>query len=446
MMNTNAEASLTDLGLARRADAETGAAPMTRSRDATAVPTLTDTESDWPEPPTPEAYHGLAGDIVRAIEPHTEADPVALLGHVLVCYGSLIGRSAHYVVEDTEHHGNEFVVLIGRSSKGRKGTSEARIRRLVRTLDPDWDLSRVVSGLSSGEGLIEAVRDPSEKRDQDGEPIDHGVSDKRLLVIESEYASALRVLERQGNRLSPLIRQAWDSGNLQTLTKNPIRATNAHVSLIGHVVAEELRRYLTRTEMGNGYANRFLYLCVKRARLLPRGGGAPDVGPLLRRLHDAVEHGRRMGAIDMNTAAQTAWERVYPELSRERDGLAGHVTSRAEAHVVRLALLYALLDCAAEIDTPHLEAALALWGFAERSATYIWGETVGDPIADEIIRALRERRSSGMTRTNIRDLLGRHQAGADVDGALDQLQRRGLARPEDVKTGGRPAERWFATT
>ncbi len=32
----------------------------------------------WPEPLADEAFYGLAGDIVRTIEPHTEADPAAL--------------------------------------------------------------------------------------------------------------------------------------------------------------------------------------------------------------------------------------------------------------------------------------------------------------------------------------------------------------------------------
>ncbi len=411
---------------------------------ASGAPSAESVADEWPEPPSREAYHGLAGDIVRAIEPHTEADPIALLAHILIGFGSIIGHVTHYLVEDTAHYANEFAVLVGRSAKGRKGTSENRIRRILRAVDPEWDETRIVSGLSSGEGLIEAVRDASEKRDKDGCPLDAGVIDKRLLVIEPEYAAALRVLEREGNRLSPVIRCAWENGNLQTLTKNPTRATGAHVAIVGHITADELRRYLGRTELGNGFANRFLFLCVRRARLLPHGGGSPDLGALVRRLQDAVDHGRHVGAIAMDPAAREAWAAVYPELSRERDGLAGHVTGRAEAHVVRLAMLYALLDGAGLIGTPHLEAALALWGYAERSATYIWGESTGDPLADEILRGLRERGVAGMTRTEIRDHLGRHKAGGDIDGALDRLRRRGLARCEEIQTRGRPAAHWFA--
>ena len=38
----------------------------------------------WPASPDEAAYHGLAGDIVRELLPHTEADPVALLATLLV--------------------------------------------------------------------------------------------------------------------------------------------------------------------------------------------------------------------------------------------------------------------------------------------------------------------------------------------------------------------------
>jgi hypothetical protein len=180
-----------------------------------------------PAPPAQEAYYGLAGDIVRAIEPDTEADPVALLAHVLAGYGSMIGRRAHYSVEDTEHRANEYYVLVGATAKGRKGTAERRARRLLRAVDETWDTERVVSGLSSGEGLLWAVRDPiyrPERNRKTGEVeqvlIDPGVGDKRLLVIEPEFASALRAMQRQGNTLSPIMRRAWDGEQvIRALTK-----------------------------------------------------------------------------------------------------------------------------------------------------------------------------------------------------------------------------------
>ena len=53
----------------------------------------------WPEPLHPHAYQGLVGAIVEAIAPHTEADPVAILGQLLIGAGSIIGRGAWFEVE-----------------------------------------------------------------------------------------------------------------------------------------------------------------------------------------------------------------------------------------------------------------------------------------------------------------------------------------------------------
>jgi hypothetical protein len=114
-----------------------------------------------PEPTLrPEALHGLAGEIVAAIDPFTEADPVAVLAQLLVAFGNAVGRAPYFRVGATEHHVNEYVVLIGATSRGRKGSAWDEVRALLAEVDEEWADDRVRSGLSSGEGLVWAVRDP----------------------------------------------------------------------------------------------------------------------------------------------------------------------------------------------------------------------------------------------------------------------------------------------
>src|SRR5262249_18350985 len=114
----------------------------------------------WPDPPGEEAFYGLPGRIVRTIEPSTEADPVALLAQTLVAFGNVIGRGAHFTVGGDDTHAHELAVLVGRTSKARKGTSWGRVIRLFHEAAEEWASERVQSGLSSGEGVIWAVRDP----------------------------------------------------------------------------------------------------------------------------------------------------------------------------------------------------------------------------------------------------------------------------------------------
>lgn len=120
--------------------------------------------------------------------------------------------------------------------------------------------------------------------------------------------------------------------------------------------------------------------------------------------------------------------------------------SRAEAQVMRLACLYALQDMSSVVRPEHLTAALALWEYCEASARYILGQRLGDPLADELLSALRKH-ANGMTRTEIRDWCVRNRKSYEIDRALAVLQKRNLARMEESHTFGRPpTERWFALT
>ncbi len=414
-------------------------------------------DDPWPDPPNEAAFRGLAGDFVRRIEPHSEADPTAIMGQFLVCFGNVVGRSAHFVAEADQHYANLDMCLVGATSKGRKGSSIGHVLRTIESVDPTWRNERVQSGLSSGEGLIWAVRDPIYKRqpvkekgrtvDYEEVEVDPGVMDKRLLTLESEFASVLKVMGRERNTLSAIIRQAWDTGNLRTLTKNsPAKATGAHISIVGHVTRDELRREIAETDLANGFANRFLWFCVRRSKCLPDGGHLrdEDFGPLIRRLASAADFAAGVGRVDRDPEAREMWHAVYPTLSDGKPGLLGAVISRAEAQVMRLAMIYALLDCSSVIRGEHLESALALWDFCEASARYVFGSALGDPTADAILRALHAN-SEGLSRTAIRDLFGKHRSAADIDRALVLLREHGLALgPIMEKTDGRPVEVWRA--
>src|SRR5262249_52932571 len=141
--------------------------------------------------------------------------------------------------------------------------------------------------------------------------------------------------------------------------------------------------------------------------------------------------------------ARRLWHEVYSELSAPKPGLFGAVVARGEAQVVRLAMIYALLDCSKVIHRNHLEAALALWKYFEDSAKYIFVNSVGDPVADEILRSLRANPEFGLTRTEIRNHFAKHKSAAEIGKALRFLQERALARCEKEGTPGRSIERWF---
>jgi len=392
----------------------------------------------WPTLDKDAAYHGVIGELVRTIEPQTESDPAAILFQVLALAGCCMGRHAFYPVEGDKHYTNINAVLVGESSKGRKGTSLGQVRRAFELADANFVQSCMQSGLSSGEGLIWAVRDASD----DG--TNPGVDDKRLLVAESEFAGLLRVMQREGNIVSRIIRDAWDRGNLGVLTKNcPTKSTGAHISIVGHITSDELRRYLDRTEAANGFANRFLYVAVKRSKCLPFGGNLTDedLRPIARRMASAIKYAEALAEVSFDERARDLWIEVYPSLSEGSPGLHGCVTGRAEAQVVRIALIYALMDEKNKIGVDHLQAALAVWDYADESAQYVFGDATGDPARDNIVTALKAS-TNGLTRTQISGLLGRHVRADHIDRTLAELKAEGLSDSVTKDTGGRPLEIW----
>lgn len=396
-------------------------------------------ETPWPSL-HPDALHGLVGEIVAAIAPHTESDPVALLVNTLIAFGNVAGRAPHAVADGSRHATNLYAVTVARTSKGRKGTAWSRVRELFERVDGGWGRGCVASGLSSGEGLIAAVRDPV--HGPDGEVRDAGVSDKRLLVVEEEFAGTLKIATRDGNTLSATLRQAWDRGELRVMTRtNPLHASGAHVSILGHVTQEELLRYLTLTEYGNGFANRFLWICARRHQLLPDGSGSPDLHHILPRLYEAVRFARDwQEPVTRDAEARERWHQVYPALSAEREGLLGAVTGRAEAQTLRLSVLYALLDRSPLVRLPHLQAALAVWQYADDSAAYIFGGKQGDSLTDKVLTLIQGAGERGMARGELSDALGRHVPSDRLDPATETLLRNGKIAVSTRPTGGRPRE------
>ena len=212
------------------------------------------------------------------------------------------------------------------------------------------------------------------------------------------------------------------------------------INIIGHITFDELRRDLTQTDMANGFANRIAFACVRRSKLLPRGGGVVDLTGITPRLTRILAQ-RPAGELTRTGAAWEIWEQAYPALTQERPGMLGAILGRGAPQVLRLAVTYARLDRASEIGVPHLRAALACWKYAEQSARYIFGDSMGDPVADAILHALRQV-PAGLTRTDLSSQFGRHKSSEEIGRALGVLQRAQLITYSMEPTGGRPVERF----
>ncbi|MBL9113716.1 MAG: hypothetical protein JNJ83_01820 [Verrucomicrobiaceae bacterium] len=414
---------------------------------------------DFPASLRPEAFHGVAGQIVRMIEPHTEADPAALLVQFLAAIGNIVGRNVWIRADGARHHLNLFATVVGSTSKGRKGTSWSQIERIVGELDEVWTKDRITNGFSSGEGLIDEVRDPVVERKPAKGPLakpgeteeiikDNGVADKRLMVVEGEFVNALKVMDRLGNTLSPVIRQAWDGRTLNTMVKNSkSRCAAPHITIVGHITREELLSSLGRTEIANGFANRFLWVAAKRSKILPEGGDIDtvDFGRVINCLRSVIDFAQTVGEVRRAEVTRELWHADYIQLSEGKPGMVGSITGRAEAQVMRLSVLYAVLDRSKVILPVHHHAAMAVWKYCEDTVRWLFGNRTGDKNADKILSALRNGRDAGLSRTDISvDVFARNLPAHDLHEALQKLAEFDFAHKRRVPTRtGATEERWF---
>lgn len=357
----------------------------------------------WPRPLSEAAFHGPLGELCHVIEPATEADIAAILFQSLVMIGNIFGRTIHFTAESTQHFCNEFVCLVGSTAKGRKGSSFGQVRNVLRQIDNDWNKHRVKSGLTSGEGLIFHVRDEiREIKQVKGQMVevvtDAGEADKRMLVVEEELSSALKAMAREGNTLSGVLRQAWDSPIvLAPMTKNNrITASNPHISIIGHITKDELHKSLKSVDNTNGSTNRFLWACAKRSQLLPFGG-KPNYEELTRiagLIDCALGWAQTLQAeMEFDSEAAEMWSIVYEELGNIPSGTIGAILSRAEPHVRRIAMIYAALDRSPLVKADHLEAALEIWRYSSDSVRWIFDDATSaasnhDKVQDKVLKAV----------------------------------------------------------
>lgn len=380
------------------------------------------------------ALHGLVGQFMELIMPETESDPCAILLQFLAAFGNVVGRKPFFLVEKTKHTSNIFIGLVGDTSKGRKGTSWAYIRYIFEQIVPDLQKNNILSGLSTGEGLIARVRDACVEHQKTKSGIKRieipGVTDKRLLVMEPELASVLKKMDRTGNNMSTVIREAWDSGVLNIATK------------------DELIRTLQEADYANGFGNRFLWASIARSKKLPMGGSLnnDDLEALIIKLKKSFEFATNCDRINFNDEAKQKWFEIYDWLSEGSPGLVGAITGRAEAQVIRLSLIYALLDCSPLIKLDHLEAALAVWKYCEESCSYIFDKKSENKITEKITAELNKS-LSGLTRTSIRDLFSRNVPSEKIEGALKILAQNGAAYSKAIPTpgGGPSTEIWFSS-
>ncbi len=320
--------------------------------------------------PQPGCLYGLVGDVARAASKANQEvnEHAAALAYMTVLAAGL-GRGCYLSVGDDWHHPRLFALHVGRSGRGRKGTSTKLATRILRKLEelhPEVAFQSHNGGQSSREGLAMKIHDGFKEGKNDVEPI----HDKRLWVLESEFANTLHQTRRDGNTLSAALRDAWDGTGIKPATKTaPISATKPHINLLGHITPTELVDLMKARELSNGFANRFIVIWAEQPGLdaMPGFTSEEDLEVLVERTAEVLrfaqadrfaegDHTR----MELSIEARERYKKVYRDELQDRAGgerIAGLLIRRAP-YLLRLAMLFALTDKSYRIELHHLDVAL----------------------------------------------------------------------------------------
>lgn len=378
----------------------------------------------FPEP-KPGMFYGVLGEVVEAARPLTEADPVGILGCLLAEASALLGDGPTLTVSGMSSPTRLFVMLVGPTAKGRKGTAGDVARRIISAsgvVRPDTLLQR---GFASGEGVVEKLAE---------------LDDRRVFFRQDEMAGLLVAMNRDGSTLSSVVRDLWDGVPLaHTTAAGHTQVDDAHVSILGHVTPDELALRMRPVDFANGLANRFLPLAVHRRQLLVWDGEREFeeyFAEPASRLGTALSEGMAQRRYRLSPAAFKRWTEIYKTAPKSQ-----MVAARREPQLLRLALIYAVLDGADKVDVCHLEAALSFWDYVVESLSWIFPAQAHEgwpPRAAEILRIVRGAGESGLSLEELGRRFSGHLGVGVRDTAVEFLAESGEVTRFKVQTPGRP--------
>ena len=238
---------------------------------------------------------------------------------------------------------------------------------------------------------------------------------------------------------------AWDGKRLENnVKKDPMFSTDPMVSIIGHITPNQLVQSLGKIEATTGFSNRFIYARVRQSKRIPRDTLKPEViEEMAKHLKEAILYAREIKEVGMTARAEAYWTgTLLDEIQNIPPDTLGAMLARGRPIVLRLAMIYALLDQSNVIDTPYLLAAYAIWQFNQTCVEQLFADRLEDPKANKILVKLNEAGEAGLSRSAIGELFGNKRAW-EVNETLEYLQRKGTIRRERKPGKGRTPDMFY---
>lgn len=377
----------------------------------------------------------------------TEAHPMAVALHYVVYFASHIGQQRFIKIGNARHSLDIYGILVGRTGKV-KGTAEEQVIHIEKLAITHLEKiagyvpPRRLSGLSSGEGLIQAIKD------QEGEDAEKGVVDKRLMITESEYANVLTQDQRNGNTLSMVLRDAYDGKQLSNITLSPRVASSPHINIIGHITPGEFTEHKSfHAQAVNGALNRNLIFFAGRNphAPIPRAYSQEEKSALSQWFAESVIRARDNITADdyqckhagkqiimSDEAMVVIFEEYFPRETAQdaMPEMLANLVSRHRVFVWRLSAIFALMDNTDTIQPENVRQAYRWLDYSAASIRYLLKTAVAEAkqkdvvsMADKIYDFLLTfNNAKGATTTEInRKLFSGNKKSKEISQALQVL-------------------------
>ncbi|MFC1616836.1 DUF3987 domain-containing protein, partial [Candidatus Margulisiibacteriota bacterium] len=372
-------------------------------------------------------------------EKMTEADRRAIKSTLMAGLGNQYGGRLKVKLGSIKSPLILNILIVGETSKGRKGEAIDKALDILKVVNPSWIENNISSGLKTGPGLIQTII--NKKEDVNGY--------KKLFIIEEEGGTLFNLAYQKDNNTHALIRITFDQKPLQNMTvTNPQSVKDYLLTVIVCITPKELEEVMPKLFIHNGSINRFgVQEAIKENSVaIPGEINISGINSEIDQLKKAVKLSQKLEYIELSQQAKQRWTTVYQriEIMHNNEEL-GDATARAHQQILRMSAILALSELSEVIENEHIDTAYNYWKSYAASAYNLFCQKIADKNLKKLLTAL-QRSKKGLTRTQIRnDVFQRNKKQEEIDTLLNSLKKRNLARMTEVKTKGRPAQKWVYT-
>lgn len=336
----------------------------------------------------PICYNNLFGEYALELRDRCEAetDPVAVMFQAFEIFGCMLDRNPYFITEEGPVYLNDYLMVVGTSGEGRKGTAWKHAKRLFELEQRYQDI--IHGRVDSGEGLIKEL----DRR----QAAEFGSDTASVLIQDSEAAGLLSKMKIENSTLSQNLIKGWDCSAMSIAnSKDRLMVKKPYISLVGHIQPEVLKNRLDFQMLHSGLMNRIQFIFVERVRK-NMYAKPMDAEYMLRyqTVLDGLFKGKPSGEVKFDTDAQKVLSDYYNS--------DGHL-ERDHVHVMKTGSRLAILDGRMNISRRDMEIALAMQQYVSECRLYLLGDWGPDAEvrddAEKVIEYVAD--TNNATRTDI---------------------------------------------